>query len=363
MVQPVHNPYLYLVFFYAISHGSSRERLIEKAGQLASSEGISLPSFLMSPASSSSNSSREALSPLFGSRVSDLSDPPPISVEYYSQAHSRLLRILRAIVLLAKNTILTVIPSESIKVANVIYFQKAKHQRSEEFEQLNKNRYIHIAAANPTPGTPPLILLHGRGAYPTDYRFMYWKLRYLYGGDVYALKLEKSMRSTTEEVAKRVIPLLKELGYSKYHLCGHSMGGLVVHQIEWLLHQELSPSFSIEKIMTIATPFEGTDTAFLGGCFAYKVFSPGSTSLAETRERMRQTLDRADHAIRAEVEVPLDMIVLGGHTLPDSAYHYTYRGKKGHAGLLASERVTDFVLDFFQGRYQLHNGAFAEQSA
>ncbi len=149
------------------------------------------------------------------------------------------------------------------------------------------------------PRNPPTFLREGKGI-PVlfihgylSHRLMWsWLIHHLRKqpdiGPLYTLNLWpplSSIRNAAQSLEQKVYQIRNETGATQVILVGHSIGGLVAST---LAESILEPK-SIAKIITLGTPFEGTDLAALGiGNNAVDLLRD-SAFLKELSERLAST--------------------------------------------------------------------------
>ncbi len=111
-------------------------------------------------------------------------------------------------------------------------------------------------------GGPPIVLAHGYLMNRSCMFAVYWRLRRLGYRNIYAVNLLPVFGSI-EDIGTKLVPKLREIsllggGQPVYCVC-HSMGGVV---LRWCLHAE--PTLAIAKIVTVASPHNGTRLAVFG---------------------------------------------------------------------------------------------------
>lgn len=120
-------------------------------------------------------------------------------------------------------------------------------------------------------------------------------------------------------------------------LVGHSLGGLVAR---WWLH-ERAPRGRVDRVVTIATPHAGTDSARSKPGAVAAALRPNSPVLRQLERR------------RAEIDVPHAALVAGGDRMcvpPESAAKLTdaevhWFDGLGHNEILYDARVLDLVAE------------------
>ena len=138
-----------------------------------------------------------------------------------------------------------------------------------------------IAAQDPVPERRPVLLVPGWMGRSEDMLAM--KERFVRDGwrdeDVVPLEFADPVGSSVEhaeELALAVQALQTRTGAKEVDIVAHSMGGLAV----WVLLQEDGPRPPINRVVFLATPFQGTVTAYLAWGEGGPEMIPGSDFLA-----------------------------------------------------------------------------------
>ncbi|MCG3174420.1 MAG: hypothetical protein GMKNLPBB_02654 [Myxococcota bacterium] len=108
----------------------------------------------------------------------------------------------------------------------------------------------------------PVVLVHGFSGFenigPVDY---FWKLKDEFGGvyDIFTPQQDafNSIQERAKQLREQLEGYRKRLGYRKFNLIGHSMGGLDCRA----LASQLNYATYISSISTYATPHQGTKVA------------------------------------------------------------------------------------------------------
>lgn len=145
-----------------------------------------------------------------------------------------------------------------------------------------------------------------------------------------------------EDIADRLARFVEDVGVRHEHvsLVGHSLGGLLVRYYA----QELDRMALVDRVVTIASPHEGTRAANALPTGLARAMRPGSDVLA----RLRASVDAApptfallaadDHLIDPEVAV----VGIG-------ADRVRVLDDVGHNGVLYDARAHDWVVDALGG--------------
>ncbi len=108
-----------------------------------------------------------------------------------------------------------------------------------------------------------------------------------------------------EELASAVEALRAETGAEEVDIVAHSMGGLAV----WVLLQEEGPDLQINRVVFLATPFQGTVTAYLAWGGGGPEMIPGSEFL----QGLQKGGWPQNWVNALAIRTPLDLTVVPGY--------------------------------------------------
>jgi pimeloyl-ACP methyl ester carboxylesterase len=187
----------------------------------------------------------------------------------------------------------------------------------------------------------PVILIHGYGHNRSAWTFLGRELgragfrtleTYNYN------PLARDIPDLAHDLAGRVDSLLRETGAPHVHLVGHSLGGLVARYYVHLLGGDET----VGTAVTIATPHEGTNAAWVAPGRTAEQLRPGSSIVARLRDAARPSPVRW-----ISYYSNLDLFVQPGWSarLDHPALQATNILVKdlGHLSLLVSPRLTGSV--------------------
>lgn len=169
---------------------------------------------------------------------------------------------------------------------------------------------------------------------------------------VYPLEFADPVGSSLDHAAELELAIqeaLQETGAREVDIVAHSMGGLAV----WVLLQQKGALLPINRVAFLATPFQGTVTAYLAWGDGGPEMVPGSEFLTRLQEgglpqRWVNTL-----AIRT----PLDLTVVPGYGVTPLAIGDEVICCPTHQGLLDHEETYLLVRGFLLGEEDLEAGS------
>ncbi len=147
------------------------------------------------------------------------------------------------------------------------------------------------------------------------------------------------------ELEEAIASVLRETGAPTLDVVAHSMGGLAV----WFLLQEQQGALPINRVVFLATPFQGTVTAYLAWGDGGPEMIPNSEFLRERQRRGWPQRWVSSLAIRT----PLDLTVVPGYGASPLGIDDQVICCPTHQGLLDHEEtfalIRDFLLDKQEG--------------
>ena len=187
----------------------------------------------------------------------------------------------------------------------------------------------------PSTERPPLLLVHGYGCS----RAAWWWLRHQLearGWVVATINLEPiytDIEHYVEPLARRIDEVLTATGAARLILVGHSMGGLVVRA-----YLRLQGADKVARVVTLGTPYGGSELARIGFGANGRQMVPGSDWLAQL----------ADYPQPVETTVifsPHDNYVMPQTNLYLPGAQRRALDGLGHLAMLYSPRVADALVD------------------
>ncbi|MCL4478609.1 MAG: alpha/beta fold hydrolase [Deltaproteobacteria bacterium] len=181
----------------------------------------------------------------------------------------------------------------------------------------------------------PIILVHGYTMNRACFLLIHIRL-FMDGFRVFTVNLYppfKRIESLSELLADKVDEIAEKTGEREVYIIGHSMGGLVAR------YYSSSPRgmSRVKKIITIATPHNGTRTAALGIGMNANEMKPGAAFL--------ETLQTRHHAPLYAIWSIFDNMVVPPQTgylkdYPNSSVQF-----KGHITMLYSSAVYKLIFN------------------
>lgn len=190
----------------------------------------------------------------------------------------------------------------------------------------------------PTPGRPPVLLIHGYACS----RAAWWRMRRRLeaaGWTVATLNLEPiytSIDNYVEPVARRIDEVLAATGAEQVIVVGHSMGGLVARAY---LRQH--GGAKVARLVTLGTPHGGSELARVGLGGNARQMEPGNPWLTAL----------------ADAKIPVDTLTIfnpyDNYVMPPSNLLLPGAATRAvddvcHLSMLYSPRVVDALLEALQ---------------
>jgi hypothetical protein len=167
------------------------------------------------------------------------------------------------------------------------------------------------------------------------------------GAPVYAIRY-RSLFQSIEEHAKDVERVaeraFRDSQQSEIMLAGHSMGGLVTG---WYILHHSNENVNVKLWITIASPLEGTNLAYLGLGDCAKQMRPHSTTINTLREsdHLNQIPSLHIYSLTDHV-VPSDSAKREGRPLADN---YLCKRPLGHLGVRSCPEVEEQIFQAIRG--------------
>jgi triacylglycerol lipase len=196
------------------------------------------------------------------------------------------------------------------------------------------------------PGRRPVMLVHGFG----HNRSGWWVMRrhlveagYERVDSFNYLAARHDVPASARLLAARVEQLKRATGADKVHLVGHSLGGILAR---WYV-QELDGDASVDTVVTLGTPHEGTYTAYLGPLRTLAQLRPESWVMRRLRLGARPSSVRwvAFYSNLDELVSPVHSAMLCHPGL--EAVNILVKDH-GHLSLMLSPQVARAVADQLQ---------------
>ena len=194
----------------------------------------------------------------------------------------------------------------------------------------------------PTPGQPPVLIIHGylatRGSLHLLERHLTMRglivMSYPLGGLINV----GDIRDSAGLIARKVESIVAQTGIARVDIVGHSMGGLV--GLDYL--KRLGGRHRVRRLVMLGTPTQGTWSALFGlvtaplGLASLQLL-PGSPFLRELAERpLPPGADVVSIGAIRDWLAPLSSTVL------DGVRHIAL--PTGHSGLLVDAEVAEVVV-------------------
>jgi pimeloyl-ACP methyl ester carboxylesterase len=134
----------------------------------------------------------------------------------------------------------------------------------------------------------PVVLVHGFGHNRSGWSALERRLHFNHFGCVHSVNYNP-FRHDVPEIAEQLAERIDQIRYltnsQRVNVVGHSLGGIV---LRWYI-QELGGDASVDTAITVASPHEGTMTAFAGGNRTMHELRPGSWVVRRLAEGARPT--------------------------------------------------------------------------
>lgn len=190
-------------------------------------------------------------------------------------------------------------------------------------------------------GKRPILLIHGYMHDSSGWIYLKYRLEKAGFGPIYLLNLGNpflSLSKYAEKVVQMTAQINKETQSDSLTLIGHSMGGLVSSW--YAIHR--APAGSVDKVITLGTPFDGTVMAYLGLGPNAKEMRRGSEFVRELQKEMEQ----CDQIQFFHVASKTDQIILPCRSalFGKNVERQYCLDDIGHMALLFSPRVADQLI-------------------
>jgi pimeloyl-ACP methyl ester carboxylesterase len=201
--------------------------------------------------------------------------------------------------------------------------------------------------APPTPGQPPVLIIHGylatRGSLHLLEKHLTMRglivMSYPLGGPLLNVG---DIRDSAGLIARKVESIVAQTGIARVDIVGHSMGGLV--GLDYL--KRLGGRHRVRRLVMLGTPAQGTWSALLGlvtaplGLASLQLL-PGSPFLRELAER-----PLPPGADVVSIGALRDWLAPVASTVLDGVRHISL--PTGHSGLLVDAEVAEVVVDILR---------------
>jgi len=199
----------------------------------------------------------------------------------------------------------------------------------------------------PTPGQPPVLIIHGylatRGSLHLLEKHLTMRglivMSYPLGGPLLNVG---DIRDSAGLIARKVESIVAQTGIARVDIVGHSMGGLV--GLDYL--KRLGGRHRVRRLVMLGTPAQGTWSALLGlvaaplGLASLQLL-PGSPFLRELAER-----PLPPGADVVSIGALRDWLAPVASTVLDGVRHISL--PTGHSGLLVDAEVAEVVVDILR---------------
>jgi pimeloyl-ACP methyl ester carboxylesterase len=200
--------------------------------------------------------------------------------------------------------------------------------------------------AVPTPGQPPVLLIHGylatRGSLHLLESHLTMRglivMSYPMGGPINI----GDIRDSAGLIARKVESIVAQTGIARVDIVGHSMGGLV--GLDYL--KRLGGRHRVRRLVLLGTPAQGTWSALFGlvtaplGLASLQLL-PGSPFLRELSER-----PLPPGADVVSIGAVRDWLAPVASTVLDGVRHISL--PTGHSGLLVDAEVAEVVVEILR---------------
>lgn len=186
----------------------------------------------------------------------------------------------------------------------------------------------------------PILLVHGYLHNASAWPYFLHHLRRHDHGPIYMLNLGHpfcSLHTYVEKVERKAQAIQTATGHSRLILIGHSMGGVVCS----LYATTRAPRDSLQRIITIGSPVQGTHLAHIALSRCGRELIPGSPLLQELAHAARTRTDLSFHHITATKDV---IAFPPRNTTFDTAHDHLIVHQLGHISLLYAPPVIRQVL-------------------
>jgi pimeloyl-ACP methyl ester carboxylesterase len=198
----------------------------------------------------------------------------------------------------------------------------------------------------PTPGQPPVLLIHGYLATRGSLHLLETHLTmrglivmsYPLGGPINI----GDIRDSAGLIARKVESIVAQTGIARVDIVGHSMGGLV--GLDYL--KRLGGRHRVRRLVLLGTPAQGTWSALFGlvtaplGLASLQLL-PGSPFLRELSER-----PLPPGADVVSIGAVRDWLAPVASTVLDGVRHISL--PTGHSGLLVDAEVAEVVVEILR---------------
>ena len=230
--------------------------------------------------------------------------------------------------------------------AAVYLRQLLRGNRAKRVLRSLRRRSTEPSKPAPTPGQPPVLLIHGylatRGSLHLLESHLTMRglivMSYPLGGPINI----GDIRDSAGLIARKVESIVAQTGIARVDIVGHSMGGLV--GLDYL--KRLGGRHRVRRLVLLGTPAQGTWSALFGlvtaplGLASLQLL-PGSPFLRELSER-----PLPPGADVVSIGAVRDWLAPVASTVLDGVRHISL--PTGHSGLLVDAEVAEVVVEILR---------------
>lgn len=197
----------------------------------------------------------------------------------------------------------------------------------------------------------PILMLNGYLGYGTTWKFQKEALEERGLGPVHTMNVEtgKEIKSNAEKVARKVNNICAQHQCNEIILIGHSKGGLVATYYATALAANQTPPIRVTKVITIASPLEGTPIAHMGLTPDARDMHPSSAFIQTLGDLLE---DNPDHTQFYRIGSESDTVVPITSAMGNGKHPQFKVRDMGHLGLIFDPRVAEQMSQWIQGPTQ-----------